>query len=80
MKHSTRIQELQLQMKNESATNFPNENLWNELNDKVENLQMFGQENSPEDIVEDDLVVGRRLNNGEETWFEGMSVSCFNKH
>jgi hypothetical protein len=64
------IRNLQIE---EANNGFPNGDLWNILDDICFNLITYGQESNPTDIVEDGVLVGYRLDNGTEVFYEGMT-------
>lgn len=69
-----RIAELVAIMQSEVENNFANGDLWNDCHDKIWNIHTHGQENKPSDIIDENgYIVGYRLENGQETYFEGMT-------
>ena len=71
---STRIEELKNIMAEEVNNNFANGELWNNCHDAICNLESFGQENTPEELKDNDgLILGYKLENGTEVYFEGMT-------
>ncbi len=79
MKNSTKTnQEVINQMLNaqqfEVENNFPNGNLWNDLEDMIYFLQKFEQVNKPIEIKNKfGSVIGFELNNGTQYIFEGVT-------
>lgn len=74
MNIQNRISELRELQRVEMENNFPNGDLWNELDDKIWRLFIYGQEEELEDILnEEGCVVGKRYKNGNEIWNEGMT-------
>ena len=74
MNIQNRISELRELQRIEMENNFPNGDLWNELDDKIWRLFIYGQEEELEDILnEEGWVVGKRYKNGNEIWYEGMT-------
>ena len=74
MNIQNRISELRELQRIEMENNFPNGDLWNELDDRIWRLFIYGQEEELEDILnEEGWVVGKRYKNGNEIWNEGMT-------
>jgi hypothetical protein len=71
-----RISELEQAQQIEVNNNFANGDLWNDLEDKINNLKNHGQENNPEPIIINGLKEGYKLNDGTEIIFGDM----FNSH
>jgi hypothetical protein len=69
-----RISELITLQQIEKEAGFPNDDLWNELDDIIWRLENYGQEEPLEDILnEEGWVVGVRYRDGREVWYEGMT-------
>ena len=69
-----RIAELVAIMQKEVENDFANGDLWNEGSDKIDRIHRIGQENKPSDIIDENgYIIGYRLENGQETYFEGMT-------
>ena len=66
----TSIPELRELQKQEELNNFPNGDLWNQLDDICYNLIEYGQETTPKNIIEDGIVIGYQLENGEKVFYE----------
>ena len=60
----------------EAAANFPNGDYWNELEDKITNLELYGQVEDPEEMYDNNgYRTGYRLKDGTEVIESGMSVN-----
>jgi hypothetical protein len=74
MNIQSRISELIALQKYEVDNDFPNGDMWNELDDKIWRLENYGQENPLEDILnEDGWVIGQRYEDGREIYHQGMT-------
>lgn len=71
----SRIEELKDLMNEEVNNNFANGELWNNCYDAIYRLETIGQENAPEEMVDENgYIIGYRLENGTEVIYEGMTL------
>jgi hypothetical protein len=75
------IDTLKVTQDKEANDNFPNGDLWNDLEAKINNLEAYGQPNDPEIMYDQDgYRTGYKLNNGNEIHESGMSVNDESQH
>mgnify|MGYP003635764022 CR=1 FL=1 len=68
-----RIEELETLQQGEVKNDFANGELWNECQDKLANIHMYGQEADVEPLMIDGYVSGYILENGQVVYYEGMN-------
>lgn len=69
-----RIAELKHAQEIEVGNNFQNGELWNTIEDKINNILIYGQENTPVPTYIDGVQNGYKLNDGTEVIYEGISI------
>ncbi len=68
-----KISKLKEQQREERANGFPNGELWNDIQDRINCLRIYGQENQPKEFKEDGFIAGYELNNGDKVYYSGMN-------